>query len=208
MVDHEGSDIGVGGLVGQGKPGPFGVVHFPFDGADGGETGGAQEVEGQKSIGGDHRKVGGKGVPELGAVFGRFRVTVEDPHGAHHVFFGHKARDGGHRGVPGTETQGGEDPGDGPAQGREEPLVEVLHHAKAFAGKTEARKEPDNHRRDEDHRTGLSDKGPGPLPHAPQDIGNRGEVIGGKLHHKGGGIPGEDLCFFQDDPRQDHRKDP
>ena len=47
LEDHQADRIRKAALIGHGEPGPFRVVHFPLDGANGREARCAQQLEHQ-----------------------------------------------------------------------------------------------------------------------------------------------------------------
>ena len=211
LVDDQAHHISEHAHIADGESGPSGVVHFPFDSAHGGETGGAEQVEDHEAVGGKGAEVRSHHSPDLLTVLADFTSeTVKSCQRSNHVLLGGEANEGGHGGFPGHVTrpaQGIEDPGNRVADGGQQGGIVVLHRAKRAAGEAVALEEPQHDGGRQDHRPCPFDEGPAPLPGGPEHVAGGGSVVGGQLHDEGGGLPGKGFELFQHDAGDHHGGD-
>ena len=100
-----------------------------------------------------------------GVVLGHFLADLEqDAEGGNHIFLGDQTGDGSHGGLPVAEAQRCKDKADGAANGCQQGVVVVFHHAEAGLCETEALEEPQYDGGSHDDSAGPLDKAPAPLP--------------------------------------------
>ena len=80
-------------------------------------------------------------------------------------------------GAPISKAQGDKDHRDGAADGGQQRMVAVLHHAEARLCEAEALEEPHQNGGEEDDRTGPLDEGPAPLPGGPEHVARGGGCL-------------------------------
>ena len=120
LVNDHGNSVGKTAHICNGAGSPLGTVHFPLDGAYGGKTGSAQQIEDHETVRTDGTEIGGDHGPDLIAGFAELTgKIVQSTEGHNDLFFGDQAGDSGDGGFPAHIAH--------PAQGIENPCEQIAH---------------------------------------------------------------------------------